>query len=133
MAWMPVFLLLLILPHTEVTHDHCTTIEISHVYDDNANHTFSQLVFWDWNPRENRYDVRDWRIIKSKQQLPIHNQVIWNDGETIRRVTAIRTVESWEQWDVELQARDTLPTDQRRGLSPVISTRRAKELLGKER
>lgn len=124
------FLLLMIVPQTEVVHDHCTIIEHNHFYDEHGRHVFDQLIFYDWNPHQHRYDIRDWRLVKSTNQHPIHNRVIWHDGQTMWQITAERTFTTWTQHDPELCERSILHKDQRRELTPAnITPRRAKELI----
>ncbi len=69
-------------------------IEINHCYDENGQLVFDQLLYYDWCPSQNRYNVRDWRLLKSRIQLPRRNAetghyvAIWRDGPNIRKVYA---------------------------------------------
>ena len=113
-----------ILPYTEVTHDHVSTIEVNRFYDEQARHVFTQTIFYDDNA------IIAWRLVKSPHQLPVGKTAIWFDGERLRKVTANHVVDSWTQYDPELCERSILPKDQRRELTPAnITPRRAKELI----
>lgn len=108
-------LLLAIVPQTEAVTDHVDCIELNRVYDENANHTFTQVIFWETN-REGIDVVIDWRLVKHANQLPSDRSVIWRDGDRIRKVIANHSMETWTQYDPELAARSERPTEQRRGL-----------------
>lgn len=58
-----VVLLLVALPDRYLV-DTCDRIEVNHVYDGDGNLVFDQVIFWDWNQVECRWDVVDWRLLK---------------------------------------------------------------------
>lgn len=112
-------------PIRHVTIDQVEVIEYNHFYDEQGRHVFDQLIFFDWSPRENRYQIRDWRLIKTVSQAPYHDAnrgfyvATWHDGLTLRQVRAAAIRETWTQYDPELTERAVLPKEHRRELSNV--------------
>lgn len=110
-------------PARHVTVDQVEVIEYNHFYDEQGRHVFDQLIFYDWSPRENRYQIRDWRLIKTVSQSPYYDVnrglylATWHDGLTLRQVRAAAIRETWTQYDPELLERSVLPKEQRRELS----------------
>jgi len=49
--------------------DRVDKVECNHFYDNNGRHVFDQIIYWDWNEIENRYDVVDWRSEKECTRL----------------------------------------------------------------
>ncbi len=39
-------------------------IEVNHVYDCAGNLVIDQIIFWNWNARESRFDCVDWRLLR---------------------------------------------------------------------
>ena len=116
-------LIALTIPHDVVVRDRVDVIELNHFYDDCGRHVFDQVIFWDFNWRLSRMEVRAWRMVKSKHQLPRidHGRedafTLWNDGSVPREVRAPILRESWEQCDPELVNREMVPKERRRGLT----------------
>jgi len=110
-------------PIRHVTVDQVEVIEYNHFYDEHGRHVFDQLIFYDWSPRENRYQIRDWRLIKTVSQAPYHDAkrgfyfATWHDGLTLRQVRGASIRETWTQYDPELIERSVLPKEHRRELS----------------
>ena len=111
-------LLLAILPASEPIVDRVDLIEVNHVYDGRGKHVFDQLIFWDWS--EDRYEVRAWRLLKTKGQWPEKRGQDWvatmTDGERLREIRATIFRETWTQYDPEVWERDRTPKERRRGL-----------------
>lgn len=125
-------LLLGIVPLDMPVREQVGVIEVNHYYDDQAHHVFDQFIFRDFNPYTNNFEIVDWRLKKPEHCGPDGCSVFFYDNGIMRRVDAGRVNESWTQIDPELNERSILPKEQRRGLSPVMSAKRAKELY-KER
>ena len=91
-----------------VLTDSVDLIEINHCYDDKGQLVFDQLLFYDWDPQKGRYNVRDWRLLKSAIQIPRRNPgtgmyiTFWRDGPSMRKVHAKTIRESWTQYDPEI-------------------------------
>jgi hypothetical protein len=121
-------------PVSDIVSDKVDLIEINHCYDENGQLVFDQLLFYDWSPSKARYDVRDWRLIKSPVQVPRKNHenggyvVLWRDGATMRRIHAETVRETWTQHDPEITEQQFLAKSMRRSfakLSPQqLSARR---------
>ena len=103
--------------------DHVDLVEVNHYHDDSGRHVFDQLIFYDWSPVRNRFDVRAWRLIKQPNQLPRRNhaenvwRVIWHDVGVLRIVEADAHRETWTQYDPELVNREYLPQEMRKDLT----------------
>lgn len=104
-------------------------IEINHCYDENGQLVFDQLLFYDWCPSKGRYNVRDWRLLKSAIQVPRRCPdsglyiAVWRDGPAMRKVHAQTIRESWTQYDPEIIEQEFLPKDKRQAL-PKFTARR---------
>jgi len=123
-------LLLAANPPELVARDTVDLIEVNHFYDEHGKLVFDQIIFYDWAPDKSRFDVRAWRLLKHSQQLPLWNserriwESIWQDGDAFRHITSQIIRETWTQHDPELVERGHLPKEERRGLSPVLDSRR---------
>ena len=112
-------LLLLISTVTEKPYpvDYVDLVEVNHYYDERVQPVFTQLIVYDWNPVESRYDVRTWRFIRRSCQNPFPCRgsyvVRWYDGSSIREVRASLFRETWTQHDPELEAREIVRVEHR--------------------
>ena len=112
-------------PPGNVAHDVVDLIEVNHFYDEHGRLVFDQVIFYDWAATEGRYNVRAWRLLKEKAQVPRRNfltgeyETIWNDGDVLRRVRGQAFRETWTQHDPELREREYLPKEKRRELYKV--------------
>lgn len=110
-------------PDLTVT-DQVDRVEINRYYDDNASHIFDQAIFYDWCYSTNRFQVRAWRLIRSPAQLPQRDflrggyNMIWHDGEILRRIHARTARETWSQHDREIVERRVLADRYRQPLTP---------------
>ena len=111
-----------ITPREDVAEDRVDLIEVNHFYDEHGKHVFDQLIYYDWSETDSRYQVRAWRLLKKKTQLPSRDWThddyvaVWQDGDVLRRVRAESVRESWTQYDPELAEREYLPKEKRRDL-----------------
>jgi len=113
-----------------ITVDHAVSdtvdlVEVNHFYDDQGRLVFDQIIFYEWSPIQERYNVRAWRLLKTPAQIPQRNWsrdgyvAIWFDGEVLRKVHCQAMRESWTQYDPELAEREYLPKEQRRELQAL--------------
>ena len=106
-------------PTDEVAVDKVDVIEVNHFYDDRGRLVFDQVIFYDWCSTEGRFQVRDWRLLKSSDQIPRRNWrrgdflTIWHDGDHLREVHSKAIHETWTQYDPELLEREFLPKEKR--------------------
>jgi hypothetical protein len=113
-------------PNEDIATDSVDLIEVNHFYDEQGRLVFDQIIFYDWCPIFCRYNVRDWRLLKSTAQIPHRNWqqgyfvTVWHDGEVLREVKSLSLRESWTQYDPELLEREFLPKEQRRELRKTI-------------
>jgi hypothetical protein len=103
-------------------------VELNHFHDDQGRPVFDQIIFYDWSPTDGRYQVRDWRLLKSNDQIPLHSSrdreffAVWNDfksQDALRSTKARMVRETWTQYDPELVEREFLAENKRRKLREV--------------
>jgi hypothetical protein len=115
-------------PTSDFLDETVDLIEINHFHDDEGRPLFDQVLFYDWSNEHGRYQVRDWRLLKSIHQVPLPSArerefiAVWNDSklrDTLRATKAKIVRESWTQYDPELVEREFLPEHKRRKLMHV--------------
>ena len=115
-------------PSSEPSEEKVDLVELNHFHDDQGRPVFDQIIFYDWSAAEGRYQVRDWRLLKSIDQIPLHNSrdrefvAVWNDfkaQDTLRSTKAKMVRETWTQYDPELVEREYLAENKRRKLREV--------------
>ena len=120
-------------PGRDIPEERVDLIEINHFHDDQGRPVFDQIIFYDWSAADSRYQVRDWRLLKSPNQIPLHNArdrefvATWNDfkaQDTLRTTKAKLMRETWTQYDPELVEREFLPENKRRKLRDVSTTKK---------
>ncbi len=113
-------------PVEDVAKDRVDLVELNHFHDEEGKHVFDQVIFYDWNARAGHYDVRAWRLVKHRSQIPFRDWergqyvTLWQDGTVMRKVQAQTMRESWTQHDPELVERSFLPKEQRRELRKIL-------------
>lgn len=117
-------------PVEVVAQDAALIVERNHYYDQNGKHVFDQLIWYDFDPAQNRYQVRDWRLVREPEHAPVWDEsrgcyrAVFMDGKTLRDVRACIYRETWTQYDPEIYEREYLPKDCRRGLAPLRCMRK---------
>ena len=115
-------------PSSELPDEKVDLVELNHFHDDQGRPVFDQIIFYDWSPAEGRYQVRDWRLLKSSDQIPLHSSrdrefvAVWNDfkaHDALRSTKAKMVRETWTQYDPELVEREFLAENKRRKLREV--------------
>ena len=115
-------------PSSHVPEETVDLIEINHFHDDQGLLIFDQILFYDWSESHGRYQVRDWRLLKSPNQIPLPSArdreyvSVWNDFKThdTLRTTKSKTIrETWTQYDPEQTEREFLPESKRRKLNDL--------------
>lgn len=116
---MIAILALVMLP-VDIPTDTVDAIEINHFYCGEGNLVFTQAIFWEFSDSEPRLRVVAWRLWKDPSKTPTRRgkewELVWADGETLRRVEARLFRESWTMHDPEMSNRSEWPTHKRRGL-----------------
>lgn len=105
---VPVFLLALIglVPNDAAIEDRVQIIELQHVYDEQAQCIFHQMLFWE-RTYEGNLRVVAWRIWTAESPTPLREPVgrgfvlLWMDGEQLRRVYAKGWKESYRLYENE--------------------------------
>lgn len=109
----------------KVAEERVDLIEINHFHDDQGRPVFDQIIFYDWSQTDQRYQIRDWRLLKNANQIPLRNTgdgeyvAVWTDfksRDALRKTQAKLLRESWTQYDPELVEREFLPEGKRRKL-----------------
>lgn len=117
-------------PVNDVAYDRVDLVEVNHFYDDKGHLVFDQIIFYDWSASRRRFNVRDWRLLKSPAQMPQRDWrddsyvALWHDGGVLRKVRADSFRESWTQYDPELIERAFLPKNMRRELHKATASAR---------
>jgi hypothetical protein len=124
---MLLVLLFAVVPVDETLRDHVDLLEINHYYNDQAEHVFTQLIFWEFSWEKERWQVRAWRMAKGismDRSIPSPQRdwqrggyaLCWRDGDRLRSVHAVSLRETWTQYDPEQYDRQWTPTSERRDL-----------------
>ena len=126
-----------------VLKDSVDYMTYENLYDGAGNAVLDQLILWDWNAREEKYEVRAWRLVPTEAKevykeiegkrrsfrecldngamRPVKEGRIWKshftDKGMLREISAKAYEEKWMQIDTELEDRHFLPREQRRGLN----------------
>ena len=117
-------------PVGDAVGDQVDLMELNHFYDEQGKHVFDQIIFYDWSSRHRRYNIRAWRLLKRRTQLPeraAHGRgfvTVWHDpkaSNVLRKVCATSLRETWTQYDPELFERRFLPQNQRRELLKIVN------------
>ncbi len=124
------FMLLGLLPAEDCVVDSVDLVEWNSFYDERGRHVFDQLIFYDWNEKAGRHEIRAWRMRKSNAMNPVYDEpnreyvMTWFDSQSFcwRRVYANSYRRSHTIGDPELEERKTRPTEQRRDL--IICTKK---------
>jgi hypothetical protein len=107
----------------DVVTEQVDVVELNHFYDESGRLVFDQIIFYDWSPCCERHQVRAWRLVKCRSQIPVRDWdrgghvATWHDGEVLRSVRAQTCRETWTQYDPELVEREILSKDKRRELT----------------
>lgn len=111
-----------------VAEDRVDLVEINHFYDDQGRLVFDQVIYYDWCSQTDRYQVRDWRLLKDPFQIPLRD---WHNGgyssewrdpkqrDGLRRVRSTSVRETWTQDDPELEEREVLAQEKRKELQRI--------------
>jgi len=128
-------------PQSFVLEDRCDRVELAHFYSEDALPSWwfvilpgpqpprppeqyphlihSQLIFYNWCEYEKRFQVSEWRLQKTPQQIPTYDPktreyvATWFDGMYIRRIRAKSFEETWKQYDREIVERQFLHKEKR--------------------
>jgi hypothetical protein len=118
-------------PSPKISEERVDLIEVNHFHDDQGRPVFDQILFYDWSPSDQRYQIRDWRLLKNTNQIPLRSTkdgdyvAVWSDFKSrdiLRKTQAKLLRESWTQYDPELVERDFLPEGKRRKLQDASTS-----------
>lgn len=115
-------LLLATVPVEDTTEDLVAIIDHNTILcPSTGNETLSQYVFLDWYYQCERSHVVAWRLVKPDMQVsrvwPSGDyELLFQDGDVIRRVRGRVLVRSYDTADYEVEERSVVSQDQRRGL-----------------
>ncbi len=113
LAWM----LLAVIPMDAVVlREEVACVEKNRFYDDSGRLVFVQWIFYEEVP-SGCLSIVAWRLDKGEFSFQERPPVLtFSDADTMRQVRAAYWRESWTQTDPELEARERLPSERRRGL-----------------
>lgn len=117
------FLLLILFAPHNAAREHTDLVELNHFYDCNARCVYSQVIFWEWEPSQSRYQVRSWVISEGdKDPQRDYRTGLWivrytdRDSRLERTITATHFRRSWTQKDPERDDKKHLREEDRHGL-----------------
>jgi hypothetical protein len=103
-----------LLPQAEPVRERVGEIQLNYVYSDDGKHILTQWIFLDHG------QVQAWRMCKGQRIERDYDRGGWVlrfwDGEFYREVRADSFAELHTQYDVEINARNQWPVEQRREL-----------------
>lgn len=120
-------ILLAILPHApEVVTDHVDRIELNHVQCEwTGEPKLHQVIYWTWCAEHSRYNVAAWRMVDKRPSLIRRHGRGWvetrEDGPIRREIHAEQFRETWTFTDPEIEDRERVSPDMRRGLRAAPS------------
>jgi hypothetical protein len=96
-------------------------VEFNHLYNENADLIFDQVIFYDWVEADERFQVRAWRLVKQAGHAPVRLPEggflsHFEENGAFYRVYAKARDESWTQYDPEVVEREYLPKEKRKEL-----------------
>ena len=115
------FVLTAILPHEPPTvREQVDLLELNHVQcPQTGRETLTQVIYWRWHEGNSRNHVTAWRMAKLPELFGRDGRE-WTesreDGPVRRIIRAKQFRETWTFHDPEIEDRQLLPADQRRGL-----------------
>jgi len=119
--------MLILLLLSSITYDQTQEvdlIELNTLYDGDDRVVFKQLIYYQWDWATNRYQCVDWRLMKHHGMIPVkrgqYYESMWIDGEQQRRVRSSYFRRSWSRDDPEIEERERMPKDRRRGLIKML-------------
>jgi hypothetical protein len=96
-------------------------IELSHKFDKNRKHTFSQVIFYERLPHNGLYRVRDWVLVDERESLcaiPVNRNGLYHSAfikeGVFYHVRSPLFRESWTHTDPELEDGRIYPKNTRR-------------------
>jgi hypothetical protein len=113
----------MVVPVDDVVRDALDLVELNHVFDAQGQPVFDQIIFYEWCDAACRFQVRDWRLVKSAAMRPQRDWqrgcwwVLWQEDQALRSVHARSFRETWTQYDPEMVEREVLPAEARRKLT----------------
>lgn len=97
----------------QVLTDKVDVVEVNHFYDEQGRYVFDQVIYYDWNRYEGRYDVVDWRLIKNAREELSVEEVRIKQVKLNKNKFVPAYVPKWT-------GSDMIPTKQANGLYKAI-------------
>lgn len=120
-------LILSIVPQPEIARSSVDEVELHHFYSEAGEHTWSQVIFWDWDDDLAMFVAVSYRMVRDGKPSVRRDGVgggyvvVWMDEHLLRAVRSKSFKESWLQFDPEVDNRDITPVNLRKGLPvPVL-------------
>lgn len=116
-----------LIKNSHYAEESCDMMELNHFYDCKGCHVFSQVIFWERNPANGKYNVRAWVLVEMRESLnriPVKNEIdgLWHcdwfdsDKGILRKIKSGIYRESWTQSDPEKENKKVLPEKYRLAL-----------------
>lgn len=78
---LPLLLYFAIVPAEDYKQAHADMAEINHVYNEDLDLLFDQIIYWDFNHKMGRWDVVDFRIIKDGRVDYSKEKARWSEEQ----------------------------------------------------
>lgn len=112
-----------VLPRPAITEDRVELVELNTYYDDHGKLLFSQLIFYNWDKENSRYEIIDWRFYRAEATLfsfrGTGSLVILYDDDRLRKIQCKFFRDTHTQYDPETLDREILPKEKRKKLNSV--------------
>lgn len=105
--------------------DYVDVLELNRYYDEVGRLLHTQVIGWSFDEGhdKSRLNVVFWRLAKVVSDYPVpqgsYYVTTYRDGDAMRKVYGRSYRETWTQYDPEMEDRNNLPMNQRRGLTPA--------------
>lgn len=114
---------LLSIPLRVTTHEHVDAIELNHFFDQCGHLVYDQIIFYEQNPANGRFQVRAWCLVDDRETLnrrPVKNDnglyecfAVDSNERLTRRIVSRVFRESWTQVDPEREDKKRHPENMR--------------------
>ncbi len=100
----------------------CDYVEFNRYHDPDGRVVFNQMIFYTWDLRNGRYDVRGWRLNPDGKSVVTRNWenlgyvIQWKDTSGVYKLTTDIVRYTYTDFDPELRERDFIPRDRRKPL-----------------
>lgn len=95
-------------------------IELNHVFLDNNEHGFDQVIVWEWDFQYRRYNIRSWAIVRELKDYPrkVGDRWVWRKNG--RNVVSSLFRETFSNKDPEIENSRLFPHHLRNPVRSIL-------------